>query len=119
MYKKLQDIDTYYFDVDDTLIMWRMNPSEDIMDRILMIEDHMGKVPVIPHNKHIDALKNLKIQGNRIVVWSQGGSDWAEVVVKALKLEAYVDIVLCKPKLYYDDLDFHSWGVSRVYEDFE
>lgn len=39
-----------------------------------------------------------------MVVWSAGGWDWAEAVVKTLKLENFVDLVISKPTWTYDDL---------------
>lgn len=117
MYKKFDDKDTIYFDVDDTLVIWQVNPPEDFMDRIVMIADATGPVAVQPHTKHIKLLKEHKKNGDIIVVWSQGGSDWAEAVVKGLKLEEYVDLIIAKPALYYDDLPPEQWMVPVKYED--
>lgn len=119
MYKKLEDTQTAYFDVDDTLVLWRQNPSEDIMNQVIIIQDRHFRIAVTPHLKHIEALKWHKSHNHVVVVWSQGGSDWAESVVKALKLEEYVDVILTKPTSYYDDLDVTMWMPTRVYKDQE
>lgn len=121
MYTKLKDTDTIYFDVDDTLIMWISNPPEEIIDQVELIKDSSPAFPnyvvaVIPHKYHIEQLKKNKQKGNMIVVWSQGGSDWAETVVRHLKLEEYVDIIVNKPHEYYDDLEPEYWLPSRKYK---
>jgi len=46
----------------------------------------------------------MAARGHAIVVWSGGGADWAEAVVKALKLEEFVDVVTAKPTYYIDDI---------------
>jgi phosphoglycolate phosphatase-like HAD superfamily hydrolase len=105
-----------WFDVDDTLVMW--DPSQEELDtKGIEIECPAGftcvdgeltacpkwKAKVVPHEKHIQMLKLHKLRGHTVVVWSAGGYDWAEVAVKALKLEQYVDLVVCKPTWAYDD----------------
>jgi len=57
------------FDVDGTLV--------DYNDR--------------PRHKIINMLKTFKWLGNRVVVWSGGGADYASMWVHRLKLEKYVD----------------------------
>lgn len=78
---------SFFFDVDDTLIMWYDNG-----------------ITWEPHTKHVDMLKKAKIRGQFVVVWSAGGYEWAEKAVKMLKLEKYVDIVMSKPDWWVDDL---------------
>lgn len=96
---KLEDKDTIYYDVDDTLVIW--DCTSDLRERKGIL---IGIHSLVPHNKHIEQLKFLKSKNCTIVVWSQGGSDWAEEVVKALKLEDYVDLIVNKPRFFFDDL---------------
>jgi phosphoserine phosphatase len=51
----------------------------------------------------IEQLKKHKIRGHTIIVWSAGGSKWAAEAIKFLELEAYVDLVIEKPRWMYDD----------------
>ena len=49
----------------------------------------------------------MKRHGSRgidVIVWSKGGVHWAEMVVRALKIEKYVAGIMTKPFCYYDDL---------------
>ena len=107
---------TTYFDVDETLVFW--SPTTEQLDKhgieitcpgsYILVDDELTRCPsvtqkLVPHFKHIQQLINHKLRGHTIIVWSAGGYDWAEVVVKALKLEQYVDLVISKPTWIYDD----------------
>lgn len=110
---------TVFVDVDDTLVMWNATP-EELEERgvdftcpgslVTIDEDGTeGFAPewterLLPHRKHIEQIKKHKLRGHTIIVWSAGGSDWAEAVVKALGLENFVDLVIEKPRWIYDDL---------------
>lgn len=109
--QKLIDKRTCYFDVDDTLVMW----NYDIKNYI-EIPSETGAMYVTRNDSHIELLINLKAIGWNIVVWSQGGSDHAERVIKALKLEKYVDIILPKPESYVDDIPFEQQYIKRIYK---
>jgi len=108
---------TVYFDVDDTLIMW--NATDEQLDKdgvtikcpsgYTVVDEEVTHCPpwyakVLPHKKHIEQLIKHKMRKHMVVVWSAGGYDWAEAAVKALKLEQYVDLVVCKPTWAYDDM---------------
>lgn len=105
---ELPDNRTCYFDVDDTLIEWKLCSERDI-DAVRLV-DSTGRVfykrAIVDH---IAELKNQKLTGNTVVVWSAGGGAWAAIVIKALKLEEYVDVCLTKPDFYYDDKDVTDW----------
>jgi len=103
----LPDNRTCFFDVDDTLIEWRLCSERDADAVKIEKDEHVfykKKIQV-----HIDELKNQKMTGNTVVVWSAGGGEWAATVIKALKLEDYVDVCLTKPDFYYDDKDAIDW----------
>ena len=113
MYTKFLDNNTTFFDVDDTLVLH--NVSSD-PEKAIVIKSNSISISAIPNTKLINKLKSLKNKGSTIVVWSGGGSDWAEEVVNALELNQYVDCILSKPTRYYDDLDCTEWMPTRKYE---
>lgn len=89
-------------DCDDTLVMWQdCNPEFKPVD---IIDPYDGKTVTLKiHAGHLKVLKDRKKRGSFIVVWSAGGYRWAEAVVKALKIEDYVDLIASKPFMYIDD----------------
>ena len=104
---------TVYFDVDDTLMEWKQcDPSFRDACRI---ENNGFVFYKRPINIHVEELKNQKMAGNTVVVWSAGGAKWAEAVLRALKIEQYVDVVLTKPDFYYDDKDVDYWFPKKRY----
>ena len=106
-----------YFDVDETLILW-VSPEEAAQNENSIRLEHNGEERhIVPHSKHVQAVKDFKFRGQGVVVWSQGGYKWAAKVVQELKLEKYVDLVLCKPAWIFDDKDPEEWLGKRYYED--
>lgn len=104
------------FDCDDTLVMWRTG-SEDAIPVTLEGEDGFTEY-LTPHKEHIQMLKDFKkVCRYTVVVWSQSGWDWAEAIVKALKLEDYVDVIMSKPSRHVDDLPSHLWMGQRIYKE--
>ena len=118
-YIKFTDKNTAYFDVDDTLIIWVNNMSEEQEKRSAIVTDEWGDTFHIPNTPMIEKLRQHHYKGDAVVVWSQGGADWAEAVVKALDLENCVDVILTKPTHYYDDLEVDMWMPTRIYENIE
>ena len=103
-----------FFDVDNTLVMWPKgcDPFTKWHERAIEI----GGYYLVPHVHHVNLIKNLKEASDfAIIVWSQGGFVWAEMVVKALGLEAYVDACVDKPFRYYDDLPCEQFMGERSY----
>jgi len=101
-----------YFDVDDTLVEWEESGEGD--DRIaIQMGNYWSHKKVI--RIHVEELIRQKKSGTHIVVWSAGGSKWAEACVKALKIEEYVDVILTKPDRIYDDKDPLEWMPNRRY----
>jgi len=107
-----------YFDVDETLVFWRTDNYND-SDLIKVPDPYMREgqsfVKMVPHKRNIDLLKRNKGQGRSVVVWSAGGVFWAESVIKTLKLENYVDLIIAKPSVYVDDRPMETWGLNRIY----
>lgn len=104
----------YYFDCDDTLVMWGKISPNTVEVKL----DNTFTEYLVPHKKHIELLKSRKEKGDTIVVWSAGGYDWAEAVVKALEIEEFVDIVMSKPFYVIDDLPVNEMH-RRIYLEFE
>jgi hypothetical protein len=95
-----------YFDVDDTLVMWPSSNKEltEVTTPIIDIVCRGKMSRLFVNTFNVDLLKNMSSRGHAIVVWSAGGSDWAEAVVIALGLQDYVDVVTAKPTYYIDDI---------------
>lgn len=98
---------TVWCDVDDTLIGWGKAPQDRPVRVTIECGGFVDNHWVIEEN--VEALKLHKARGHKIIVWSQGGFDWAEAVVKALGLEELVDFVCSKPTWVYDDLQPAAW----------
>ena len=88
-----------YFDVDDTLVKPIDRPTDMELRPFVRIDRHYFLI----NTRVIKDLRIGKTRGHVVVVWSQGGSAWADKVVKALGLDAYVDVVMAKPSWYVDD----------------
>ncbi len=108
---------TIFFDVDDTLVLWDVVRADTDLDKLVQILDpYDGTMTFLrPHLPHITLLKNHFARGSHIVVWSQGGYQWVEAVVKALGLEQYVHQCMTKPRAYVDDLPADAWMKERIY----
>lgn len=116
LYHRLSNDYSTFFDVDETLVFWGHPEHED--DETIEVQDpyYPSKtVKLVKHQRNIEFLIRKSGQGQDIIVWSAGGSAWAETIVKALGLEEYVTLVMSKPSMYVDDLDVSHWGMSRVY----
>ncbi len=101
-------------DVDDTLVMW--GKVKKGKKAIAITSPYDGTQEILrPHKGHIKILKDRKARGACIVVWSHGGYRWAEAVVKALKLESYVDYCASKPFMYIDDTEAENILGERLY----
>lgn len=87
-----------YFDVDGTLVR-PVKDGEDFFNGTVIIGDKLFKINL----RVIEDLKICRTRGHTCVVWSQGGSWWAETVIRALNLVSYVDVVMAKPSWYVDD----------------
>lgn len=103
--KIMPDAYTAYFDLDGTLIEVLYigageTPSKD--DGLIL--EHYGRVRVLPKYETIERLKQHKANGHTVVVWHTGGTEWPKKVLKKLKLDKLVDLVVPKPDIFYDDM---------------
>jgi len=109
--KKINDRPLVAIDVDDTLIYWQHKPGRRSVSIPVDNHDEMFDV----HEGHVEALKKHAARGHTILVWSAGGSDWAEAVIKALQLEEYVDIIMPKANWIYDDISPNEFLPNNLY----
>jgi phosphoserine phosphatase len=103
-----------FFDVDETLVMWSGAFRADEPGTIMVGTDSI-QAYVRPHMRHIEEMKAHKARGHAVVVWSAGGHEWADAVVKSLGLLPYVDLVMSKPAWCYDDLKPHEFVGQVIY----
>ena len=98
---------TVYFDVDDTLLEWKTCKRSD-KDAVKIVNNGhtFYKKAIVPN---VEGLKAHSLAGHLVVVWSAGGATWAETVVRALKLQKFVNVILTKPDYYYDDKTADHW----------
>lgn len=103
---------TIYCDVDGTLVDFEY-PLDTRPEDLLYING----IAVLPNFKHVKKLQQFKARNFKIVVWSQGGSHWAESVVHLLGIEEIVDIVISKPNWFIDDLPANEFmpEINRVF----
>jgi hypothetical protein len=103
-------------DVDDTLVIWDIPQGRE--SECVLFNNFGYAEWLLPHEAHIKLLKQFKVRGHYIIVWSQGGYEWAKAVVETLGLTEWVDEVKTKPKWYIDDLPSTAW-MKRTYLDLE
>jgi hypothetical protein len=108
---KLKDGGVYASDVDDTLIMWSIPQGYDGP----LVETNLDgfKDKGIPNTHAIEHLKKMKARGYAVIVWSAGGSEWADAVVTALGLEEFVDITMPKIDFHLDDVPDASDKIGK------
>lgn len=115
MFKTIENDVICAFDVDQTLVLWDSNndpPSPFIEIR----NPYDGQyVNCNIHEAHVRLIKQMKARGRYIIVWSAGGAEWAETVVRALGLEHSVDICMTKPMAYVDDVPVAEWLQHRIF----
>ena len=109
---------TVWFDVDDTLILWDV-PNEYIGPAISIAAHNTyagyAAGPVFIQRRlainiaMVQKLREHKRSGHNVVVWSQGGVEWAAAVVHELGLDRFVDVIADKPTIIYDDLHPTLW----------
>jgi hypothetical protein len=107
-------------DVDDTLVMGNLSDYPPDMPRVyidLYATGGVRPMELIPNQKNINLFIKFRKMGYRMIVWSQTGADWAEAVVKALGMEPYVDVVMSKPRWFFDDRPAEGWMGTQIWRD--
>lgn len=102
--KTIRNENVVYCDVDETLIDWSNN------DKDIKVNYYGQTVYVKAIKENIRFLKSLKARGAFIIVHTGNGFQWAEEIVKKLKLTKYVDLTMTKPAKYIDDKDFDTFA---------
>lgn len=122
---------TVWVDVDDTLILWKPTHEQLVLGKTVKITCPAGTYVVdgedteckswtelfAVHSTHVEQIKRHKIRGHTVIIWSAGGWQWANAVVKALQLEQYVDLVISKPSWIYDDLPAERFMPKNQWEE--
>ena len=102
-------------DIDETLVHHLKDHTDTSLE---ILNPYSGSIIICdPIEKHIELLKQYKGRGLCVVVWSKAGCQWAEMVIKELQLEEYVDLVMTKFDRFVDDLEAHEVLGERVYID--
>lgn len=101
---KLNQARTVMVDIDDTCILWEPEKYPHNEADLIILEDDGKVFKFLPHFKHIEFIRKLKLQGFALVFWSAGGNDWCERIVKLLELDGVADICMSKPEFAVDDL---------------
>jgi len=103
------------FDVDDTLILWGrlLNNDEPTTEMLCPYTGVTEKGQT--HLEHVERIKQHKADGHFVIVWSQGGGEYAYNACVGLGILEYVDLCLDKPMQYYDDLDCSKWMGRSTY----
>ncbi len=107
-YFKSPSLPHLYVDVDDTLVMWATFPESKYQNVIVRFDGYAEDA--VKNIYNIDHLKKMARRGHAVIVWSAGGVDWADAVVKALDLGEYIVACLSKGDYYLDDVsDPKKW----------
>lgn len=112
---KPKDRKYLYSDIDETLLIWPVNPMIPQPGHI-GIEFHGTTYYLKPHEHNINTLKSYKDLGYTVVLWSLGGEAWAKLACKALGLKKHVKYCLAKPNLIIDDLEPIEWMPENLYQ---
>lgn len=113
--KVIESSRSVFFDVDNTLVFSLRERPHEVTNEITKIKGRKFWV----HIPHREIIKDFKARGHTVIVWSQGGWEWAKSVVEALQLEEYVDVIMSKPDWYFDDKGSGDWlgEDRRFYKD--
>lgn len=106
------------FDIDGTLILHRSaaEMSAHLYELVEVFDEVTEKYLVLGVNTNmVRLLKEEKLRGGTVIAWSRGGYQWAANVIRALDLEQFVDIIMSKPLVYFDDMQVESWLKDRVF----
>ncbi len=109
---------TFDVDVDDTLVLWDKSQYVGTTLDKITVNLSSGDNEYTPdydtvlyvHRKNVNLLIKLAKLGYKVYVQSRSGIEWAQTIVKALKLEPYVHEIREKPMYYLDDKSADYWA---------
>lgn len=100
------------FDIDDTVVMEHSKDPDLTYIDVLTGKEKHGKI----HKAHVEQIIKHKARGYYVVAWSGNGYKHVEQIIKALGIEAHVDLIMSKPIKHFDDLtDANDILKARVY----
>lgn len=100
------------FDIDDTVVMEHSKDPDLTYTDVLTGKEKHGKI----HKAHVEQIIKHKARGYYVVAWSGNGYRHVEQIIKALGIEAHVDLIMSKPIKHFDDLkDANDILKARVY----
>lgn len=102
-----------FVDVDETLVHHEKLPGTEPIN--VPNTGCFRDILVYANTPMVKILLEEDYRGATIIVWSKGGYEWAEAVIKALQLEFAVDIIMSKPTAYLDDKEISEWLKDRVW----
>jgi FMN phosphatase YigB (HAD superfamily) len=110
-----------FFDIDDTLVIWDWKPINPDGVGLVSINNPDGACSelVMPHNRHIQLLRQFKARGHTVVVWSQGGHAWAESVCKTLGIDDLPTEAFMRAPIYLDPMNplkDKRWGIEEEHD---
>lgn len=114
----IRNENTVFCDIDGTLILNRKE-TDGVDYAQVSIKDPLGEgyLNFNVHRPMVRLVREESHRGSYVVAWSRGGYEWAESVIKALKLEDCVQLILSKPLVYFDDVPIQDWLPYRVFLD--
>lgn len=109
--KKLTNEYIVAFDCDGTIIKAFTEATDEEKAKYARttIKTPWGECEFLVLHHVVESIKRHHMQGHYVRIWSAGGANWAETIIKSLQLEEYVDEVGSKNRWYYDDLPADSW----------
>lgn len=110
-----------YCDVDSTLVFDESDFEGGVSPDWAPTTVHCWgrNITVWRHYANIELFQKIYNRGYKMIVHSHSGSEWAEVVCKALGLDSMVTLYIDKPKFYIDDLPVEKWFGEKVYRPYK
>lgn len=97
-------------DIDDTLLLWDVPLDTPGVRIVEFQEPHLKDITrAVINENNLRLMKEKKVRGCFIILWSQGGYEYAIHVANALYINDYVDMIMTKPVGLIDDLPSSAW----------
>lgn len=104
-----------YFDVDETIVLWK--PADEInTDNYMELKRNGVTAWGRPNQKIIHKMRMHKFWGDGVLVWSNSGGKFAKYICEVFEIDELVDRYQSKPFCYYDDLKCEQFMDKHRYE---